>query len=47
MLAGLSHVTLVKVYDLGIHDRSLPFYSIDLLTGRTLERILADDGALL
>jgi len=46
MLASLSHSTLVKVYDLGIHEHSLPFYSMDLLPGRTLERILADEGAL-
>ncbi|MBP9091315.1 protein kinase [bacterium] len=43
-LGALHHNTLVKVYDLGIHDHSLPYYSMDLLEGRTLEQILIDDG---
>ncbi len=46
MLASLHHATLVKVYDLGIHNQAVPFYSMDLLAGRTLERILADEGPL-
>jgi serine/threonine-protein kinase len=45
-LAVLNHATLVKVYDLGIHDRSLPFYSMDYLVGRNLEEILIEDGPL-
>jgi serine/threonine protein kinase len=45
-LGALHHNTLVKVYDLGIHDQSLPYYSMDLLEGRTLEQILIDDGPL-
>lgn len=45
-LAVLNHATLVKVYDLGIHDRSLPFYSMDYLVGRNLEEVLIEDGPL-
>jgi len=45
-LAALNHATLVKVYDLGIHDRSLPFYSMDYLQGLNLEEILIADGPL-
>ncbi len=45
-LAALNHATLVKVYDLGIHDRSLPFYSMDYLQGHNLEEILIADGPL-
>ena len=45
-LAALNHATLVKVYDLGIHDRTLPFYSMDYLQGQNLEEILIADGPL-
>jgi serine/threonine protein kinase len=45
-LAALNHATLVKVYDLGIHDRALPFYSMDYLQGQNLEEILIADGPL-
>lgn len=45
-LGALHHSTLVNVYDLGIHEQSLPYYSMDLLAGRTLEQILIDDGPL-
>ncbi|CAN5448680.1 hypothetical protein BH11CYA1_BH11CYA1_37420 [soil metagenome] len=45
-LGSLHHSTLVNVFDLGIHDQSLPYYTMDLLKGRTLEQILIDDGPL-
>lgn len=45
-LGALHHSSLVNVYDLGLHDHSLPYYSMELLEGRTLEQILIDDGAL-
>lgn len=45
-LGALHHSTLVNVYDLGLHDHSLPYYSMELLEGRTLEQILIDDGPL-
>ncbi|CAN5523658.1 hypothetical protein BH11CYA1_BH11CYA1_03570 [soil metagenome] len=43
-LAALNHVTFVNVYDLGIHEKSLPFYSMDLVEGRNLEQILSEFG---
>lgn len=46
LLASLSHPTLVKVYDLGIHDQAIPFYSMDYLEGRSIEEILANDGPI-
>lgn len=46
ILASLSHPTLVKVYDLGIHAQTIPFYSMDYLEGRSIEEILADDGPI-
>ena len=44
ILAALNHSTLVRVYDLGIHENSIPFYSMDYLDGRSIEEILAQDG---
>ncbi len=45
-LAGLNHSSLVKVYDLGIHDNSIPYYSMDFLAGESLEEVLATTGPL-
>lgn len=45
-LASLSHPTLVKVYDLGLHEQRVPYYSMDYLEGRNLEEILIRDGTL-
>lgn len=45
-LAGLNHSSLVKVYDLGIHDNSIPYYSMDFLPGESLEEVLATTGPL-
>jgi len=45
-MASLNHRTFVRVYDLGIHLGSTPFYSMDYLSGRTLEAMLAEDGPL-
>lgn len=47
IIASLNHRTLVKVYDLGLHENSLPYYSMDYLNGHTLEEVLIDDGPLL
>ncbi|CAN5523622.1 hypothetical protein BH11CYA1_BH11CYA1_03560 [soil metagenome] len=44
-LAALNHNTFVKVYDLGIHEKAFPYYSMDLVQGRNLEQIVAEDGA--
>lgn len=43
-MASLSHRTFVKVYDLGIHAKAVPFYSMDYLKGRSLETIVIEDG---
>lgn len=45
-MASLNHRTFVKVYDLGLHAKTVPFYSMDYLNGRTLETILAEDGPI-
>ncbi len=45
-MASLNHRTFVRVYDLGIHLGSIPFYSMDYLSGRTLEAMLGEDGPL-
>lgn len=45
-IANLNHSTFVKVYDLGIHNQSVPYYSMDYLNGRNLEEILIDDGPM-
>jgi hypothetical protein len=45
-IGGLNHPIFVKVYDLGIHEHTVPYYSMDYLNGRSLEEILIDDGPL-
>jgi serine/threonine protein kinase len=45
-LSALNHSSLVKVYDLGIHEKTVPFYSMDYLKGRNLEEILCQQGRL-
>lgn len=45
-IASLNHPIFVKVYDLGIHAKTVPFYSMDYLDGNSLEEILAARGAL-
>ena len=45
-MASLQHPSFVNVYDLGIHANTLPFYSMDFLSGQTLEEILAEEGPL-
>ena len=39
-LSVLNHPGLVKVYDLGIHENTVPYYSMDYLEGETLEDLL-------
>jgi serine/threonine protein kinase len=45
-MASLNHRTFVNVYDLGIHAKTVPFYSMDYLSGRTLETLLVEDGPI-
>ncbi|MDQ5938089.1 MAG: eukaryotic-like serine/threonine-protein kinase [Cyanobacteriota bacterium erpe_2018_sw_21hr_WHONDRS-SW48-000092_B_bin.40] len=44
-LAALNHSGLVRVYDLGIHENRVPYYSMDYLEGETLEDLLVRKGA--
>lgn len=41
----LSHPNLVQVYEIG-HDQGLQFFSMELVTGGTLEQKLAKDGPM-
>ncbi len=43
-LATLNHPSLVNVYDLGTHEQSVFYYSMDYLHGRNLENLLAAEG---
>jgi serine/threonine protein kinase len=43
-LSALNHPGLVKVYDLGIHENTVPYYSMDYLEGETLEELLVRNG---
>ncbi len=43
-LAALNHPGLVRVYDLGIHENTVPYYSMDYLDGETLEELLVRKG---
>lgn len=45
-LATLNHPIFVKVYDLGIHEHSVPYYSMDFIKGRSLAEILDEDGPM-
>jgi len=44
LLGALKHPNLVNVYDLGIADQSVFYYSMDYLSGNNLEEILAEEG---
>jgi serine/threonine protein kinase len=41
-IAGLEHVNLVKVTDLGLHEGCLPFYAMEYVEGETLTDRLSD-----
>ncbi len=45
-MAALNHPSFVKVYDLGVHEGSTPYYAMDYLKGRSLEEVLVDEGPL-
>ena len=44
LIAGLDHINLVKVSDLGIHEGCLPFYAMEYIEGATLEDHLLKRG---
>lgn len=46
LIAGLDHINLVKVSDLGIHEGCLPFYAMEYIEGATLEDHLIKRGTL-
>jgi len=45
-LAALNHPALIKVYDLGIHEKTVPYYSMDFLHGSNLEEMIVAKGPL-
>jgi serine/threonine-protein kinase len=45
-VAGLEHVNLVRVTDLGIHEGCLPFYAMEYIDGQTLAGMLVSRGPL-
>ncbi|MDX1989084.1 MAG: serine/threonine-protein kinase [Candidatus Obscuribacter sp.] len=45
-LSTLSHPGLVRVYDLDLHQGRMPFFVMDFLEGKSLEQLLAGEGAL-
>ncbi len=45
-MGRLTHPTFVKVYDLGLHGGTLPFYTMDLLSGQSLEAAIIEHGNL-
>lgn len=46
IISSLQHGTICQVYDLGIHEGILPFYSMDFVAGETLEEIISQRGPL-
>lgn len=46
IISSLSHGTICQVYDLGIHEGSLPFYVMDFVNGSTLDEIITRQGPL-
>ncbi len=45
-MAGLTHSSFVRVYDLGLHNEVLPYYAMDLVSGHSLEAEIGEKGAL-
>lgn len=41
-IAGLEHINLVKVTDLGLHEECLPFYAMEYLQGESLTDFMAN-----
>ncbi len=46
LVSGLSHPTICRIYDMGIYEGKLPFYSMDYLIGETLDSVLMREGTL-
>ena len=45
-IAKLSHINLVKVSDLGVHEGCLPYYAMEFIDGETLFHLLRGRGPL-
>lgn len=45
-LGALNHPTFVKVYDFGLDHGRVPFYTMDLVSGKTLEQVIIENGPL-
>jgi len=46
ILNSLDHQSICKIYDLGLHQKALPFLSMELIEGITLEDYLTRHGPL-
>lgn len=46
IISSLTHPTICQVYDLGIHEGSLPFYVMDFVSGTTLDALITRQGTL-
>jgi eukaryotic-like serine/threonine-protein kinase len=45
-LARLNHPGIVRIHNMGIHKQQFPYYVMDLLSGQTLDLLIARDGGL-
>jgi len=45
-IAGLDHINLVKVIDLGLHEGCLPYYVMEYIEGQTLAEMLTANGPM-
>jgi serine/threonine protein kinase len=45
-IARLNHPNIVGIYNLGLHDGTLPYYVMDLLQGQTLQEMIRQSGPL-
>ncbi len=46
LVAALRHPTFCRVFDMGVHKGLFPFYSMEHITGNTLEQLLSEAGTL-
>jgi serine/threonine protein kinase/Tfp pilus assembly protein PilF len=45
-IAGLDHINLVKVWDLGVHEGCLPYYAMEYIDGQILADMLETYGSM-
>lgn len=46
LISSLTHNTICQIYDLGIHERMLPYYAMDYIEGITLDEYITRFGPL-